>query len=115
MTDDAIEIDDVEAALANHHETLTEIARAIGLDETAIPEDPESKAKRAAFFGDPASSEAYQKEAEATHELTRHLEESLELADRIAERIGSEGSKRTSARSESADATAFRKALRGGQ
>jgi hypothetical protein len=115
MTDGITDIDDAEAALTNHRETLTEIARAVGLDATEIPEDPETKARRAAFFGDSPGAKAYQKEAEATADFVRHFQESLELAERIADRVEAEHPKRSSARGDSGEAAAFRRVLRGEQ
>jgi len=108
-------IDDVEAAFAKHRETLHEIARSVGIEESALPTDPDDKAERAAFFGDGRSAAAYQKEAEGVNDLVQDVLASLELSDQIAAEVGIERSKRTGIRTESADATSFRKALRGGQ
>ncbi|MFW6435548.1 MAG: hypothetical protein ACOCY1_04135 [Halovenus sp.] len=113
MTDTTI--DDIEAALKNHRETLAEIALAVGIKESTLPDQPGKKAQRAAFFGDSESAKAYHKEAEKNDALTRHFQESMELADLIEEEVNSGRSKRNSAHTESAEAAAFRELLRGGE
>jgi len=107
--------EDIMAAFTNHRKTLTEIARSVGVDESALPEDPGEKAQRAAFFGDRASAKAHEKEAEKSNDLARDVQDSMELAELIAAEVDTGRSKRSGTRVESDQATAFREMLRGGQ
>lgn len=85
MTDTNIE--DIEKAIEQQHETLVAVAEAVGVDDKDMPDNPAVEAQKAALVNNEQRAEKFAEQADE-HGMAEQFVDSQKLIAGIAKTVG---------------------------